>query len=35
MPGGDLVVAWPGGSHSLSMTGSAARVFEGTIQLDA
>jgi len=35
MPGGDLVVAWPGGHQSLSMTGSAARVFEGTIQLDA
>lgn len=33
LPGGDLVIEWPGEPHSVLMTGPAERVFEGEIQL--
>lgn len=33
LPGGDLVIEWPGAPHPVLMTGPAERVFEGEIQL--
>ncbi|MGE5152473.1 MAG: diaminopimelate epimerase [Bdellovibrio bacteriovorus] len=32
LPGGDLVIEWPGVSHPVLMTGPAERVFEGEIE---
>ena len=33
LPGGDLVIHWPGAGTSLTMTGPASRVFDGVIEL--
>jgi diaminopimelate epimerase len=33
LPGGDLVIQWPGGDAPVWMTGPAVRVFEGEIML--
>ncbi len=33
LPGGDLVIEWPGAPHPVLMTGPAERVFEGEIEL--
>lgn len=33
LPGGRLVIAWPGGQNPVYMTGPAMSVFEGTIEL--
>jgi diaminopimelate epimerase len=33
LPGGDLVIHWPGASASVTMTGPASRVFDGAIEL--
>jgi diaminopimelate epimerase len=33
--GGDLDIEWPGGSESVLMTGPAATVFTGTIELES
>ncbi len=33
LPGGELVVSWPGATSSVSMTGPAVRVYEGQIEL--
>lgn len=33
LPGGPLVISWPGQDHPVSMTGPAASVFEGRIEL--
>lgn len=33
LPGGDLVIEWPGGNHPVLMSGPAVTVFDGSIQL--
>ena len=33
LPGGDLVISWPGGNSPVWMTGPATTVFEGVIEL--
>ncbi|MGI9275534.1 MAG: diaminopimelate epimerase, partial [Endozoicomonas sp.] len=33
LPGGSLSIDWPGEGHSVMMTGSATRVFEGQTRL--
>jgi diaminopimelate epimerase len=33
LPGGDLVIHWPGPLHPVLMTGPATRVFDGQIGL--
>ncbi len=33
LPGGDLVIHWPGAGASVTMTGPASRVFDGAIEL--
>jgi diaminopimelate epimerase len=33
LPGGTLLINWPGGNHPVSMTGPAQTVFEGQIEL--
>ena len=33
LPGGDLLIHWPGEGHTVRMTGPATTVFEGTITL--
>jgi diaminopimelate epimerase len=33
LPGGTLLIRWPGGGSSLQMTGPAQTVFEGTLDL--
>jgi diaminopimelate epimerase len=33
LPGGELVIRWPGGDNALYMTGPATHVFEGQIEL--
>lgn len=35
LPGGDLVLSWPGGAASVQMTGPASTVFEGIIDVAA